>query len=190
MVAVGNHEYTHLPSLVVALTSPASADGTVQYNGLGASFGRQLTHWHGHGVLRGEVVRAGGNFFKGVNLTQNLCLDREMPDAEQLVQGRLLYRDRLVLVEAGGCGYARKVKVAQLMGAVGVIVFDDNDALPKWAQMPHYPRIHPDAPAWTDAVEIPSVYLSRKDGLDLLQWIDGERLCVCVCVCVHTYIHT
>ena len=182
MVAVGNHEYTHMPGLVVALTSPASADA-VQYNALGASFGPQLTHWREPHVLRGEVVRAGGNYFKGDNLTESLCLNGKLPDAEELVQGRLLYKDRLVLVEAGECGYARKVKVAELYGAAGVILFDQDDKPPKWAetwwngahgQMPHYPPVDPNAPAWTDAVSIPSVYLSRKDGLDLLQWVDDH----------------
>ena len=133
MVAVGNHEYTHMPGLVVALTFPASADA-VQYNALGASFGKQLTHWREPHVLRGEVVRAGGNYFKGHNLTESLCLDGKLPDAEELVQGRLLYKDRLVLVEAGECGYARKVKVAELYGAAGVILFDQDDKPPKWAE--------------------------------------------------------
>ena len=171
MVTVGNHEYTHLPSMVVALDAPAAAD-QVQYNALPASFGRQLTKWR-TGALAGKVVRAGGNYFKGPTLTDDFCL-KDLPDAEQLVQGRLLYRDRLVLIEAGKCGYARKVKVAQLFGASGVIIFDNDNTLPKWSAMPHYPRVDKDAPKWTDAVSISSVYVSRKDGLDLLKWVDDH----------------
>jgi len=119
MVAVGNHEYTHLPSIVITLTSPAAAD-QVQYNALPAAFGAQLKKWH-DSKLHGCVVRAGGNYFKGSNLTDDFCLT-DLPDAEQLMQGRLLYKDKLVLVEAGTCGYARKVKVAQLFGASAVII--------------------------------------------------------------------
>jgi hypothetical protein len=144
-----------------------------QYNALPAAFGPQLTQWHESGALVGELVRAGGNYFKGANLTDDLCL-RHLPDAEQLMQGRLLYRDKLVLVEAGVCGYARKVKVAEMYGAVGVIVFDDNHALPGWSAMPHYPRVNEDSPAWTDRVSIPSAYISRDDGFDLLQWVDDH----------------
>ena len=91
MVAVGNHEYTHLPSLVVTLTSPAAAN-QVQYSVLPAGFGPQLAKWRtSSGALAGQVVRAGGNYFKGANLTDDLCL-YALPDAEQLVQGRLLYK--------------------------------------------------------------------------------------------------
>lgn len=197
MVTVGNHEYTHKRSLIVAITAPAGAEG-VYYNALPASFGPQLTAWHGDGALTGAVVRAGGNYFKGAdilrNLTDDFCLE-ELPDAEALVQGRLLYKDKLVLVEAAGCGYARQVKVAELYGASGAILFAETDDPPAWSasawnlplsgRMPHEPPVNESTPVWTDRVDIASVYLSRRDGLDLLQasfvllYCTSKALCFC-----------
>ena len=173
MVTVGNHEYTHQASLVVALTAPGAAN-RVEYQARAAAFGPELTAWKGGGeALVGQVVRAEGWFFKGPTQTDDFCR-RHLPDAEELVQGRLLYENRVVLVEAGNCGYARKVKVAQLFGAAGAIVFGDDDTLPHWTAMPHEPAIKAGAPEWTDEVSIPSVYIARKDGLDLLQWVDDH----------------
>jgi len=57
----------------------------VQYNALPAVFGAQLSKWPS-GALRGRIVRAGGNYFKGANLIDDFCLE-DLPDAEQLVQG-------------------------------------------------------------------------------------------------------
>ena len=172
MVTVGNHEYTHLPSLVVELISPAAAEGT-RYSALPAAFGPKLVAWHTDAALKGQVVRAGGNFFKGENLTDDFCR-KALPDAEQLVQGRLLYENKLVLVEAGKCGYARKVKLAELFGAAGVILFDQDALVPKWAAVPHFPTVDPLKPKWTDNVGIPCVYLTRSHGLDLLRWVDDH----------------
>jgi len=70
-------------------------------------------------------------------------------------------------------------------------MFGNDDALPVWSAMPHMPTIDAEQPSWTDTVLIPSVYISRKDGLDLLQWVDShsafkqsvDAVCGCGCGC-------
>lgn len=90
------------------LPGPNSVRGA--YEAQSASFGPPLPG----GFLRGVIQRG----LDGVGVSADGC--EPMPS-----QGQFGLRNRIALIERGGCPFTQKVKSAQTAGAVAVIIYDN-----------------------------------------------------------------
>lgn len=139
-----------LGSPEVRVLSPASIAGTYQFGT--AAFGTPINNLAspvvGNVVAAVDAVEVGGTSTDGCSPLTNAAA----------------MAGKIALIERGLCGFVVKAKTAQDAGAIGVIIY--NNAANAAAAPPGMAGVDP-------TVTIPSVGLSRTDGLAILAQLPG-----------------
>ena len=149
--------FDNLPGNKVTVTSPSAAAGTYTFSS--AAFGQKVTNLCGNLVVVNDGVSADGGAHSCASPYVNAAA----------VSGNI------ALIMRGGCttsnNYTDKVKLAQMQGAIGAIVFDGAAT-----------TATPLAPGGTDAtVTIPVVGISGIDGNKLKTALaSGGSAAICI----------
>eukprot|EP00457_Paulinella_chromatophora_P007382 gb/GEZN01007405.1/.p1 GENE.gb/GEZN01007405.1/~~gb/GEZN01007405.1/.p1 ORF type:complete len:376 (-),score=15.98 gb/GEZN01007405.1/:357-1484(-) len=92
------------------------------------------------------------------NVSLELC-GQPMEGSDPQVRGNIM------LIKRGTCHFAEKALNAQNLGAIGVVVYDEHLDDLKTMTQPE---------GWKDPINIPSVFISNPDGLQLLSFAQNQ----------------
>ncbi|KAG1693587.1 hypothetical protein DVH05_023352 [Phytophthora capsici] len=116
--------------------------------------------------IKGEVIAIPGNFGPCESLQERNVVIAEPFDGAKPFQNATEMKDKIVVMERGGCTFARKVLRAQAAGAVAVIVIQTVDV---------WPYVMTDSTDESKDITIPAFMMSAKVGKGFVEFVRNKR---------------
>ncbi|KAI3388431.1 hypothetical protein SNEBB_011010 [Seison nebaliae] len=84
-------------------------------------------------------------------------------------------KNKIFVIERGGCTFAKKVLIAQRLGAKAVIILD-NEIFTSYTTSPHFQLLGDSEMTLTDELHIPVTLLMAKESLDFIHSLEEETI--------------